>query len=225
MRNVSIALFILISLGEISSFVFAEERLHWICKPLIMPCLAAYYLLQDSRNRSPVVLLAIAFSFLGDVALMIKTSPQLFFMIGLSLFLLAHLAYIFAYRQHQSRNVTAALQGVQKFRFSFPIILAGTGLVVVLYPTLGSLKIPVVIYAIVLILMVLNALFRYGRTSHKSFWAVFAGALVFMVSDSILALDKFKAPLAHADILVMTTYLAAQFLLIFGLCSHVDKQR
>ena len=69
----------------------------------------------------------------------------------------------------------------QKIRFSFPIILAGTGLIVVLYPSLGSLKIPVVTYALVLIVMVLNSVFRYGRTSSVSFGSVFLGSIFFYV--------------------------------------------
>jgi uncharacterized membrane protein YhhN len=143
-----------------------------------------------------------------------------FFMLGLVSFLTSHLFYILAYQQHRDELLTDGLQGIQRIRLAFPVILAGTGLVIVLFPVLGDLRFPVMVYALVLVLMVLNALFRYGRTNSTSFWMVFGGALLFMISDSLLAINKFLQPLPQSGLLVMTTYITAQYLLIEGLCAH-----
>ena len=105
---------------------------------------------------------------------------------------------------------------------AFPVILAATGLVVVLYPRLGELRLPVVVYAGVLMFMVLNALFRFRRTNAQSFWMSFAGAVLFMLSDSILAINKFLEPVPNAGLLVMSTYLAGQFLIVRGLIRHQE---
>lgn len=110
--------------------------------------------------------------------------------------------------------------GLRRVRFSFPIVLAGTGLLVVLYPHLGELRIPVVVYALVLVIMVLNALFRYGRTPNSSFWLVFIGAFLFMLSDSLLAINKFKAPIPQGGIWIMTSYISAQYLIVEGIIRH-----
>jgi len=189
---------------------------------MIMLSLGGYYLLL-AKNRSAAVLLAILFSFAGDVALMFESIDARYFMGGLLAFMIAHIAYIMAYRKHQNTRQDEGVQGIQKIRFAFPIVLAGSGLVVILYPTLGALRLPVIIYALVLVLMVLNALFRYGRTSPQSFWMVFAGAILFMISDSILALDKFLTPISHAGTLIMATYATGQFLLVQGLSDHDDN--
>jgi uncharacterized membrane protein YhhN len=195
-----------------------------VSKPLIMITLALYYFLHAAQ-KPVTVYLAILFSFTGDVALMLESSDPVFFTVGLAAFLLAHIFYILAYRQHQYPASDNALQGIQKMRFAFPVILWGTGLVVVLYPALGQFKIPVVFYAIVLIVMVVNAIFRYGRTHPSSFWLVFGGSAFFMISDSLLAINKFLKPVTAAHFWVMCTYVLAQFLIIEGLSKHMNNKK
>ena len=220
MKKIALILFIIVSVGELLSTVAQLQNLHMICKPLIMVSLCVYYLLSAGDNRSAVVILAIVFSLAGDVSLMFDSLDPTYFMVGLVSFLISHIFYIVAYRQHQNDDDTDALHGIQKLRAAFPIVLAGTGLVVILYPTLGDLKFPVMIYALVLVVMVLNGLFRLGRTSNKSFMLVLIGAMLFMVSDSLLAINKFFTPLSHSGLLVMSTYISAQFMIIEGLLAH-----
>lgn len=217
-------LFVVVSVGEILSGTLGSTYLHMVCKPMIMLTLGIYYLYHSS-HRSMIVWLAIFFSFAGDILLMFEAQQPVFFMLGLSAFLLAHIFYILAYRQHQGESDDNALKGIQKIRFAFPIVLAGTGLIVVLYPSLGDLKLPVVIYALVLIIMVLNAVFRYGRTSSTSFALVLGGSLLFMMSDALLAINKFFKPVASADFWIMSSYILAQFLIIKGLCVHVNQEK
>jgi len=225
MKRIALILFFVAAVGELLSIIAGFEQLHLVCKPLIMVTLGAYYLSSAGEDRSLVVLLAIVFSLAGDTALMFDSIDPIYFMIGLVSFLISHVFYIIAYRQHQGNEEANALQGIQKLRASFPIVLAGTGLVVIMYPTLGALRIPVVIYALVLVVMVLNALFRLGRTNSKSFGLVFAGALFFMVSDSLLAINKFLTPIPQSGLLIMSTYIAAQFLIIEGLLLHPRVER
>lgn len=225
MRNFFFAAFLVVTLGELASHVFQLEFLHHLCKPLIMVCLGFYYWFSVQKDdRSFVVVTAIFFSFLGDSFLMYDDQDQLYFMLGLGSFLLAHVAYIFVYRQHSFESEASETGGIQKARMAFPIILAGTGLVVVLYPRLGELRLPVIVYALVLIVMVLNALYRYQRTNSSSYWMVFTGAILFMISDSMIAISKFLEPINNAGIMIMVTYIAAQWLIIKGLISHVGER-
>jgi uncharacterized membrane protein YhhN len=222
MKRTTLMLFFLAGLGELLAGIIQHEILHFICKPLIMILLAAYYLFAAQGYRSVIVMGAILFSLVGDVLLMFEFMANSFFMFGLLSFLIAHVCYIFAYRNHQTETAVSELQGIQKIRLAFPVVLAGTGLIVVLYPVLGALRFPVMIYALTLVVMVLNALFRYGRTSSKSFWYVFGGSLLFMLSDSLLAINKFLKPISMAELLVMSTYMAAQFFIVRGIASHLD---
>lgn len=223
MKKIALISFFIIALGELISIAAQLDQFQLVCKPLIMVTLGVYYFLSVGEDRSSVVLLAIIFSFAGDVSLMFDSIDAIYFIIGLISFLISHVFYIVAYRQHQFGEQSDSLQGIQKLRAAFPIVLAGTGLVVILYPTLGDLKFPVVVYALVLVVMALNGLFRLGRTNTISFWLVFVGAMFFMVSDSVLAINKFLNPLPYAGLLIMSTYISAQFLIIEGLIAHTRK--
>jgi uncharacterized membrane protein YhhN len=98
--------------------------------------------------------------------------------------------------------------------------MAGSGLVVILYPKLGDLQIPVMVYALVITLMVLQSVFRMGRTTSLSFWLIFFGAVSFLLSDSLLAINKFYQPIPFSAVCVMTTYSAAVFLIVRGALAH-----
>ena len=166
-------------------------------------------------------MIALITCWLGDVALMFVGLKATWFMTGLVLFLAGHIFYIITYRQHRSESDERELLPVQKIRFALPIVLAGTGLVVVLFPMLtGGLQLPVIIYATAITVMVMTAIFRFGRTNNKSYWLVLTGALLFMVSDSILAINKFLGAIEMGGVLIMLTYIAAQFLIVEGLRKH-----
>ncbi len=221
MKKNALTIFIFVSTAVIVSTVVDLPLLHLIGKPLLLPLLGWYYFIStDVDSRTPSVLVAIFFSFLGDTLLMFGKHDELYFMLGLAAFLIAHVFYIFSYRQHKNASHPDELQGVQRIRLAFPIVLAVSGLVVILYPTLGPMKIPVLLYALTIVIMVLNALFRFGRTSSPSFWLVFSGAILFMISDSLIAINKFVTTIFIADFFIMSTYIVAQLLIVEGLLRH-----
>lgn len=223
MNRFLLNLFLLVSAGEIISTLIDIPLLHMVCKPALLPILGLFYynsVKSQQSEFSMAVVLAIVFSWAGDVLLMFQQNEQLFFMLGLVSFLTAHVFYIFAYRQHQSIDDSNTLKGLRKVRFGFPILFAGFGLLSILYNHLGPLKIPVIIYAGILTIMVLVALFRFGRTNTSSFSFVFAGAILFMMSDSLLAINKFLEPLPFESFWIMSTYIGAQYLIVRGLLKH-----
>lgn len=219
MKKIALYLFILVAIVHLISFSFDLVLLTLITKPLIILTLLFYYLV-NTPNRSTLFVTALAFCWLGDVLLMFQSEQPLFFMGGLVSFLMGHVLYIFCYRQMRNEISKNELLGPQKIRYALPIILAGTGLVVILYPSLGGLTIPVMIYALVLTVMVLQALYRFGFTSKRSFALVFIGALFFMASDSLLAINKFLEPIPFASLSIMFTYITAQYLIVEGTIAH-----
>lgn len=222
MKKIALLLFVMASLGEIMSILLGYEVLHQISKPTIMVTLIAYYWFESKSDRSLALIVAMIAAWIGDMLLMFAEKNEMYFIIGLGAFLVTHVMLILAFKQFRSENAGNPLRGVQSIRMAFPILLAGTGLIIVLYPALGALKFPVVVYAIVLMIMVLNALYRYGRTNFRSMITTFAGALLFMMSDSILAINKFLMPIGNAGLWIMLTYCLGQFLIVRGLLYH-DK--
>jgi uncharacterized membrane protein YhhN len=222
MRKVSLIIFVLVVVAELIAVTYSMPLVQTIAKPLIMITLMSYYLFSVSE-RNYFFMTALMFCWFGDVLLMFQ-GDEIYFIGGLVAFLTGHVLYVFSYRQMRDPEGVERLLNTQKIRFSFPIILAGTGLVVVLLPHLGDLKIPVMIYALVLTIMVLQALFRFGFTSKRSFALIFIGAVFFMISDSLLAINKFLQPLPLASLLIMTTYMSAQFLIVEGAIDHSPKR-
>ena len=224
MRNSFFFLFITACVVTIVADAAELENLrHW-SKPLLMPLLIGHYVVRAGPgNRSLPVIVALFLSFLGDSFLLYEHKDPLYFMLGLGSFLVAHLAYIVVYKHHVHHNDGDELMGIRRVRLAFPIILAGSGLVIVLFPHLGELKLPVGVYAVILVLMVLNALFRFNRTSDHSFWLVFSGALFFMISDSLLAINKFLINIPLGGVWTMITYVVAQFLIVEGVIRHPHR--
>ena len=218
-RQTLLYLFLIVCAAELLAVAFHWPILIAVAKPCIMLSLIGYYASSLSK-RSSAFILALLFCWAGDVLLLFQAEAEIFFILGLVSFLIGHVLYIISYRQLRWSDRMLELMPTQKIRFSFPIVLAGTGLIVVLFPILGDLQIPVLVYALVLMLMVMTALFRYGRTPIVSFWMIFVGASLFMLSDSLLAINKFYSPIPYGGFFVMLTYCAAQYLIVEGALRH-----
>ncbi len=92
-----------------------------------------------------------------------RVAGAVFYEGGLLAFLAAHACYVGAYRQHQWPGRGRALGG--RMGVSLPVVVAGGALLVALAPGLGPLRLPVMLYAAVLVLMALTATYRAGRCS------------------------------------------------------------
>lgn len=220
MKKLSRIAFAGIAIVHLVAISFNMALIGAVTKPLLVVVLAIYYLLASSK-RNVLFLVALFFCWLGDVLLMFQ-GDEMFFIAGLVSFLTGHVLYIICYRKFVRSG--SGLTGPQRIRFALPLVLAGTGLVTVLFPHLGALQIPVMVYALVITLMAIQALFRYGYTNAKSFILVFAGAISFMISDSLLAINKFMQPLPLAGLAIMFTYILAQYLIVEGVLQHEGEK-
>ena len=200
-------------------------KIGWVdlaSKPLLMITLLSYYLssrFAPSNTLSRLIVGALVFSWLGDVLLMLQDTIGGVFVFGLAAFLIAHIFYIFAYQQAKTPETGEANKSFVHTRLAF-LIFIGVALIYMLYPTLGELLIPVIIYTIVIITMAIFALLRRGATIDKSFIMVYSGALLFIMSDSMIAINKFMSPIIQHRLLIMSTYIAAQFLIVKGILAH-----
>lgn len=188
-------------------------------KPWIVPSLLAYYW-ASTDTRSKPLLIALVFCWLGDVALMLVRSNENWFLAGLGLFLVGHIFFILSYRQLRWESSDTDMSLGMLLRFSVLLMMPGIVLVFLLYPTLGGMRVPVILYALAITAMVKFSFYRFQRTTSVSFWLVFCGSLIFMLSDSLIAIGKFMSPFANSAFLVMLTYIAAQFMIVEGLSRH-----
>jgi uncharacterized membrane protein YhhN len=158
-------------------------------------------------SGSPILGLALALSTIGDVLL--DVDPDRLFVYGLGSFLLAHLVYIFLFVRKARRPMV--LDGKQKAAVIL-LLLYSAGISAWLLPSLGSLIVPVAIYMCAITVMVESAILARFSTP----W-VAIGAVLFLVSDSLLAIHKFKTPIPYRDFLVWSTYYAGQYSIAMGI--------
>lgn len=188
-------------------------------KPLLMIFLGAWYFQATASNRSithKLLLVAFAFSWAGDVFLM--KSTEIFFLLGLISFLITHILYITGFLKEIKKMPGEMLLKKNPLTL-LPILILFAGLLLIVFPGIpAEMKIPVVIYASVITTMVIVAVNRYGKVSETSFRTVALGALLFMLSDSLIALNKFyfNENLWKASFLIMLLYISGQYLIAQG---------
>ncbi len=199
---------------------------HWttlknISKPTTIVILIGWYLVETRRQPSGLNSprtwfgVGLVFSLAGDVLLIGSGSTA--FDLGLVAFLLAHICYINGF------NRPWVAPGRLTVVF---VIVLGTYAVMlysVLYPHIsGMLKVAVAVYAIGLCTMVLSSLETWRRPDWVKAAAVLAsvGGVIFLSSDSMLALQQFVRPTSAFDLPVMVTYYLGQFGIIAGVVNR-----
>lgn len=190
-----------------------------ISKPLLLISLtAATAAVVSKTDLTPFarwMLFALIFSLAGDVLLIFQSNAEMYFTLGLTAFLIGHIGYIVAFTRTYRRDHEVELLRKQGWLL---VLVAGYAVYFFgkLAPSLGSMIAPVMLYTVVITLMLLMALSRFGKVCDASFWPVVAGAALFVASDSVLAWDKFAGEVAFSHFWIMGLYGTAQFLIVAG---------
>ena len=216
-----IILFIVVLFADLIAVYLGKETLRYVTKPLLMPLLVIYFVSAVNFFSSSLkkwIVLALVFSWLGDVFLMFESTNSSFFIFGLVAFLIAHIFYILFYENLIQR------ENIKKNYWLFiPVLIYYALLVNILSPNLGDMKLPVRMYGVVISYMLIQAL-QVGRIRNRpAAVLMITGAVLFITSDSILALNKFYKPFEHAGILIMLTYGIAQLLITLGAVRYISS--
>jgi len=197
---------------------------HLLFKPLTMAIAIvyaanhAYPMSATGRfglHRSYLLLLsALLGSLAGDVFLMLS---EHLFIPGLVSFLLAHLCYIALFKQGVGWfGHRGALGGTLALGIGMYAFLWQGGLP-------AALRVPVAVYVVVIALMAAQAWGRHAALRERSSLAVALGACCFMLSDSLLATNRFVQPLPLSQLWVLATYYAAQVLIVSGMVTALTR--
>jgi len=222
MKNASILkIYVVFSLIYLFILLSGNESLDVFLKPFLIPLLGLAVYVSEEFPSKKILLTALLFSWIGDVILIFADKGELYFILGLVSFLISHLIYCVLF----SKQIKVESKR-NKVIFVIGSLLIGiylTGMLSLLLPTLGDLKIPVIVYASVISIMLLfafNGFLIWRKPGNQS---VFVGAVVFVVSDSILAINKFYAPIERNSFFIMLTYLVAQYLIVLGILKLNSK--
>lgn len=216
-----IALFLLALAGDIIGIQLDNNLLQTIFKPLIIPTLIGYL---DSQVKSLTaglsksIVLALLFSLSGDVMLMFQSKNDIFFLLGLSSFLIAHIFYIVFF--HKIRVKEQVKSNIALLAI---VVVYYVCLIALLSPRLGDMKLPVRIYGIVISFMFMLAMHMLSiKNKIAGKWMMW-GALLFVISDSVLAINKFYQPFEQAGVVIMLTYGLAQLFIVKGATAYINS--
>jgi len=205
-----------IAIWDWVAIVLSQRRLGYLTKPAVTLALMVAVLKANSNPKSPLswIALGLLFALIGDIALML---PRERFKLGLFAFMGTHLAYLAAF------NFTAP-----------PVMWEATAVAMAVAIIVGIyyrrlvralhekgndyLRLPIGAYAIAISLMVVAALLLpfHGELEHGAALAAAAGAVLFLLSDGLLAWNKFVRPLPQGTLLARITYHLAQILIVTG---------
>jgi uncharacterized membrane protein YhhN len=215
---------VLLIIGLIAGIAFIVGEiidLYWlrmVTKPIPVLLMAIYLLMQSNkRSFQWLVILGLLFGMGGDILL--EYSPDTF-LFGLISFLLGHILYIIAFLS----DCRSPGWGYAIFVYLYGVAVYGfleTG-------NLGEMALPVLAYILVITTMVWRAAARYHApgVNQESAKAGVLGSLLFLASDSLLAVTLFVYDIPYASIVVIITYWLGQLgiTLAAQLQAQPDKQ-
>ncbi len=202
--------------------IFNIFAVQMISKPALMFILIVYFH-QNSKDLSSLknlIIAALLFSWFGDVLLLFDKQFSPLFIFGLVSFLIAHILYVVYFIQIRGLNL---LKGKTNILISL-IVTAYSGIFyAVLFPHLGDMTVPVLIYCLAISGMVI-ASFRAFDIANQTFGKIcVAGTILFAISDSVLAYNRFVDPIQFGGAIVIFLYAIGQLLITEGALRNLRK--
>ncbi len=216
LRKPLVILYLCLSVLNIWAAFSANHALNMATKPLLMVVLSLFFWKEASIQRFNTawwVLIGLICSISGDTWLLWDDNNS--FLLGLVSFLLAHTCYLIGFLRFPTIADTKGV--LQKPWLAIPLLLFWIGLNYTLRNDLKELQVPVLIYSGVITGMALSAVnlrVKLGNTTNT----LVLGVFLFMFSDTIIALSKFKPELGifHPSLIIMFTYILGQWLIATG---------
>jgi uncharacterized membrane protein YhhN len=196
-------------------FEYQDRRFVYLFKPATMIFIIALVWFYGGARKGfyrRAILLGLLFSLAGDVFLI---NPRNF-VLGLASFLVAHLFYVAAFAKAGAGKFNPVALGAYLVGGALFLLISGG--------VPESLKIPVIFYALAISTMLAAALNFYlnGKTPESVF--ALSGAALFVLSDSLLAFNKFGGEFALAKPLILATYFTAQWLIARSAAAAVSTE-
>ncbi len=213
--------FFVVTVANLFACIKGNKKLEHISKPLLMPVLALYFIFATfTVGTNWLIVLALFFGFTGDVFLMLENEEK-WFMFGMVGFLIGHIFYIIAFFLSIGGNLLSfPLWGILLI---FPVI----AILLLTFPRIkdhmGELKIPVYVYMAAILFMHFSAILRLAALDFfcPCFIFVWIGSMLFILSDSLIAIDIFDDDIEISHFHIMLTYILGQFLIAQGILMSI----
>ncbi|TDO23435.1 lysoplasmalogenase [Sediminibacterium goheungense] len=214
-RKILLVIFLLLLLMHCFSIQVEMNQIRTITKVMLVPLLILHLIVNRSFTSAGYLpLIALFFSWLGDILLLGEGTA--FFLSGMTAFVMTHVSYSLGFLK--IHPVTTKDRGY--FLYPFMALLIVSSLVFFfLRNDLGSYLIPVFVYMMFISGMAALALHTYANQQVKAIvsYTFIPGALLFVISDALLAINMFRMHHPVLEVLVMLTYGLAQFFIVRGI--------
>lgn len=191
----------LIIASIVSKYYF--RKYYYVLKllPMAAMIMLPFYRGADLDSVFSILILAgLIFSFIGDVLLLI---PEKHFKNGLIAFLTAHLFYSYSFF-----SISTAV------RYEAFVLFAVYAYFIYKYlkDSLGKQRVPVIIYIAVISIMGGLGLNQFVNSNYAYSFQIFIASILFIISDSVLAINKFKKSFRASEFIILSTYYTSQLL-------------
>ncbi|WP_394758762.1 lysoplasmalogenase [Flavobacterium sp.] len=206
--------FLIASAFYLSLILFGQDAIAWYFKPILLPFLIFTTYKSEDFSTKKWLLMALLFSWIGDIILMFADKGELYFIFGLVSFLIAHILFIVLFIKQKTENKSTNnlfWLGV------VTVLIYLASMLSLLFPKLGELKIPVSIYALTISVMLVMSIKGYFSWQKPNNTLILIGAIFFVTSDSFLAINKFYNPIPSSNFIIMITYIVAQYYITSGI--------
>jgi len=192
---------------------------YYLTKPLPLILIFIFYKMNSGSIKGSsfrnLMLTAFLFCDAGDTLLMFTNRGEQFFIAGLLAFLTGHILYTSAFFTEITK-IRPWRQHWAQLAFSALLVVYGAEFYILNRFSFGSLWLPVMVYCMAITAMGVAATMRDLNHSKIPYLKVVAGAVLFIVSDSLLATNKFIVQFELAGLLVLSTYFIGQYLIATG---------
>ena len=181
----------------------------YIFKPLTISLIILIGIIQPAKVSSVyryLILSGLFFALIGDIFLMLPSDR---FLYGLSCFLVTHIFYIFAFISDSTFPIN--------YIFLIPGLIVGIIILKLLIPHTGAKTMPVIIYSIILVFLLWQAIGRIDLTFTHSSVMAFVGTIFFIFSDVALAFRRIVRNFSGSQLLVLSTYYSAQLFIVYSI--------
>ncbi|MHA7829756.1 MAG: lysoplasmalogenase [Flagellimonas sp.] len=173
-----------------------NRTVYMVLKPLTTILVTTLLFFQTNKNSKfkRLMIAALLFCLLGDILLLFPA----YFVFGLAAFLVAHILFTIGFIN---------LKGFHPHWISFLILYAiGTSLFLWLKPGLGDFMNPIGGYVVVICFMAWQGIGLFLKEKRQEFAWIAIAVLLFMFSDTMIAMSKFKTDFDYSSIVILSTY-------------------
>ncbi|MFX1281019.1 MAG: lysoplasmalogenase [Promethearchaeota archaeon] len=212
-----LVLFFIFAIIEIFGEYKDNKKIEYSTKPLLMPLLILFYIFgvietASIENIDWLIVFALIGGCAGDIFLMLENEEK-WFLFGMVAFLINQIFYIISF--------FLSITDITNFT-SWGYFLLGPAILILIFTVprfinkTEDMKIPVLVYLVAILLMHIAAILRLAEFQGLPFTLIYVGSISFIFSDACIAVNKWAEEFTNARLVIMTTYVMAQFYIVLG---------